>query len=67
MSKELYDIMEKENLTLDCERLRQFRCKDINNTIDEFRNEFVSKYEDDLDVVSAIYKFTEALKERIHN
>ena len=66
MSKELYDIMERESLTLDCERLRRFKNKSIDNIIDEFRNEFIDRYDYDLGIISVIYKFTEELKEKIH-
>lgn len=69
--KELQDIIEMEELILDGEKLTELNdMEDIDKIINEFRYEFISRYNDNdeysVEIITAVYKFSEELKQKLH-
>lgn len=72
MCKELQDIIEREELILDSKKLTEYsnNTKIFEQIINEFRYEFISRYNDNddysIEIITAVYKFTEELKKNLH-
>ena len=70
MCKKLQSIIEREELTLDSEKLARYISKSANTEqllqlIDDVKHELANKA--DNDELNVIYKFAEILKERLKN
>ena len=73
MSMELQNIIDRDELTKDTMKLQEYNDrKDVEKIINEFRSEFISRYDDDnsdyaIEIITAVFKFSEELKENLHN
>ena len=66
MSRELQDLIEKDELVQDAMRLQEYRCHTkTDKKIDEIRNELADEVGNDMEKLDIIYQFAEKLKKAL--